>query len=319
MRAWFATRYGGPEVLELRTVPMPRVKQNEMLVRVQATAVSSGDRRLRQLDFPYGLHLIGRLIFGFTRLRRPVLGCECSGTVVQTGSEVSRFVPGDEVIVFRGMKMGTHAEYLVVADDAIVLPRPQGLRPTMAAAIAFGGTTACDFLRRANLQPGEEVLVIGSTGAVGSALVQLAVAAGARVTAVASTANQDLARQLGAHHVLDYTSDGFALKGNYDIIADTAGKLGFKPALPNLKDGGRYLAINGGVGEMLTRKAGSRRCISGPAGERREDLVALLKLISEGKYQPLVGEVIPFEQLPQAHQIADSGHKRGSVVVLMNG
>jgi NADPH:quinone reductase-like Zn-dependent oxidoreductase len=320
MRAWFARRYGGPDMLELRDVPLPRPGPNDLLIRVEATTVSAADRRIRSLDFPKGLRLIGRAIFGFARPRRPVLGVELTGIVVAKGAKATRFAVGDAVIAYPGTGLGAHAEYAAVAEGRPIVARPAGLTVEAAAALAFGGLTARDFLRRAELRPGERVMVIGASGTVGSALVQLAADAGAKVTAVTSTGNLDLARSIGAAAVVDYTrQDLAAADGPYDIVADAVGALTFASALPLLGEGGRYLAINAGVPDMLARPRGSRRAIAGPSAERQDDLEALTALAVEGRFRPLIDSVVAFEALADAHARADTGRKRGSLVVRVAG
>ena len=318
MRAWVATAYGSPEVLALREVPVPLPRPGEILIRVQATTVSSGDRRIRALDLPRGMGLIGRLVLGLRRPRRAVLGAELTGLVAAIGAGVTRFAPGDAVIAFPGFRQGAHAEYCRMPEDGMVMPRPHGMTTETAAALGFGGTTARDYLRRAGLRAGERVLVIGASGTVGAALVQLAVAQGAAVSAVTSTANLDLARASGATEAIDYTvRDITAGPDRWDIVADAVGALSFRRALPLLTEGGRYLAIAGGLGDLLARRQGRRRAVAGPAAERPEDLAALVDLAARGIFRPPVDAVFDFEALPSAHARADTGRKRGSLVVVL--
>lgn len=316
MRAWLATGYGGPEVLTLGTRPVPRPGPRALLVRVEATTVSAADRRIRALDFPQGMRLIGRAVFGLSRPRRPVLGVELTGTVVATGARVRRFAPGDAVIALTGIGLGAHAEYALVPEARPIALRPAGMDIATAAALSFGGLTARDYLRRAGLQAGERVLVIGASGTVGSALVQLARDAGAHVTGVASGGNLDLVRALGADAVIDYqATDVTQMGARWDIVADAVGSLDFARALPILSEGGRYLAINPSLREMLRRRRGSRRPIAGPSAERQDDLDALVALAGEGRYRPLIEAELPFKAVPQAHARADTGRKRGSLVI----
>lgn len=318
MRAWVATSYGGPEVLALREVPVPRLGPGEVLIRVQATTVSSGDRRIRALDLPPGMGLVARLALGLRRPRRAVLGAELTGLVAAVGAGVTRFAPGEPVIAFPGFRQGAHAEYCRMQADGMMVPRPSGMAIETAAALGFGGTTARDYLRRAELRAGQRVLVIGASGTVGAALVQLAAAAGATVSAVTSTANLDMARALGAAEAIDYTiRDVTAGPDRWDIVADAVGALSFRRALPILGEGGRYLAIAGGLGDLLARRRGSRRALAGPAAERREDLAALADLAHRDILRPPIDAVFPFEALPAAHARADTGRKRGSLVVVL--
>lgn len=318
MRAWIARGYGGPEMLALCDLPIPRPGPRDLLIRVQASTVSSGDRRLRAMDFPRGLGLIGRAVFGLRRLRRPILGAELTGIVAAVGDRVRGFVPGDAVIAMTGMRGGGHGEYALVRADTAIVHRPEAMPLEVAASLAFGGTSARDFLRRAGVTAGERVLVIGASGTVGSALVQLAKASGASVTASTSTANLELVRGLGADAVIDYFQQDITRMGStFDIVADAVGGIDFARALPLLAEGGRYLAINAGVPDMLARSRQGRRCISGPAKEAAADLAALAALWTEGRFRPLIDSVLPFNDLPCAHARADTGRKRGSVVVTM--
>lgn len=311
-------RYGGLECLALTTVPVPELGPDDVLIRVQATTVSSGDRRLRAMDFPRGMRTIGRLIFGIRGPRQPILGTECTGTIVQLGSRVTQFAVGDAVIAFTDAKGGAHAEYCRISAQGMIIRRPANLKTEHAAALCFGGITALDFIRRCGVAAQSRVLVIGASGAVGSACVQLAVRAGAHVTASTSTANVALAKALGAHEVIDYTQqDLLQLSQQFDVVLDTVGALDFKRSLPLLVEHGRYAAINGGLADMLRTSRGTRRCIAGPAKVRRAYLEELVQLAAEGAFVPLIDSVTAFADLPQAHARADSGRKRGSAVVLV--
>ncbi len=319
IQAWHVTRYGGPEVLALRDVPVPRPGKGDVLVRVQATTVSSGDRRIRSLDLPPGMTTLGRLALGWSRPRQPILGTEFTGIVAAVGAGVTRFRPGEPVIAFTGLRQGAHGAYALVSERAAIVPRPPALGIADAAALGFGGLTAMDYLRRAGLRPGEEVLVVGASGTVGAALVRLAQLGGASVTAVTSAANADMARQLGAAATIDYAAEDMkAGRERWDIVADAVGALSFRTACPMLRDGGRYLAIASGLGDLLVRRRAGRRCIAGPAAERPEDLAALAHLAARGLVRPPVEAVYPFEALPAAHARADTGRKRGSLVVTLD-
>lgn len=320
MRAWVATGYGGPEVLALVELPVPRLRPNDVLIRVQATTVSSADHRIRAMDMPAGMGLIARAVLGFRRLRQPVLGAELTGVVAAVGSRVIRFAVGDAVIAFPGAKLRGHAEYFRIPENGMIVPRPVGMTLETAAALGFGGTTARDFLRLANLVAGERVLVIGASGTVGSAMVQLAKLAGATVTAVTSRGNVDLVSGLGAAEVIDYTTRDVSLAEEcWDIIADTVGALDFKRAMPILSEGGRYLAIAGGLADLMARRKGTKRSIMTPAAEKPADLAELVDLADRGLFRPLIDSVLPFERLPEAHARTDTGRKRGSVVVVHAG
>jgi NADPH:quinone reductase-like Zn-dependent oxidoreductase len=316
MKAWTCRRYGGPEVLALETLPLLPLGPGEVRIRVRATTVSSGDARVRALRLPPGFGILGPLILGFRGPRRPVLGTEVSGVVEAVGSEVLTFRPGDAVIAFPDTKMGGHADYVTLRAKGLIVKKPSSLSFEAAASLCFGGLTAIHYMRKAMLKAGERLLVIGASGAVGSAFVQLARHRGAHVTAVTSTGNMELVQALGAHAAVDYTHEDFTALGHrWDVIADTVAASSFKRCLPALNEAGRYLAIAGGVADMLIRKNGSRRSISGPAQSRGDDLRDLAHLAQEGAYKPLIDSIFPFEAMREAHARTDTGRKRGSVVV----
>lgn len=316
MHAWLCHRYGGPETLELATLPVPQPKAGEVLVRIRATTVSSGDARMRAFQFPRGLRLIGRLAVGFTGPRQPVLGTEFSGTVAALGRAVTAWRIGDDVIGFPGGAMGSHAEFRIMQPGKPLVAKPAGLSFETAAALCFGGTTALHFFRKADLRHGESLLVIGAAGAVGSAMVQLGRHLGARVTAVVGPDNIALARELGADTVIDRSREDFhARPESYDVIADAVGATTFSHAAPRLREHGRYLAVNTDLAGMFARQTGTKRSLSGPAAEKTEDIQLLARLAAEGVYRPVIDEVFAFDRLPAAHARVDSGRKRGSAVV----
>lgn len=319
MQAWFARQYGGTEVLRLEQAPIPVLKPDEVLVRILATTVNSGDVRMRSCDFPPGTKLMGRLAMGWNGPRQPVLGTEFAGVVETVGEGVTRFQKGDAVYAFSGFRMGAHAQYAVMAETGPLALLPDGLDFHQAAALCFGGTTALHYLRQAGLKPGDDILVLGASGAVGLALVQLARHQGARVTASTSAGNAELVLQYGADRVIDYRStDIAALPDRFDIIADAVGATHFADAQNLLRPSGRYLAIAGALREMLgsMRKGKQgRRMIAGPAAERVEDVVELGRLAAAGLYRPHIDRVFDWSQLPAAHAYVGTGRKRGSVVI----
>ncbi|WP_375598215.1 NAD(P)-dependent alcohol dehydrogenase [Devosia sp. Naph2] len=319
MKAWFARDYGGPEVLRLEDVGKPVPKPGEILVKVHATTVNSGDRRIRACDFPPGMKTLGRLALGWNRPRQPILGTELAGKVETVGQGVTRFSPGEAVYAFPGGRMGTHAEYVLIKETGPVAHLPEGVDMLTGAALCFGGTTALTYLRRGDVREGQSMLVLGGAGAVGSAMVQLGKLAGAHVTATTSAGNLDLVRTHGADTVIDYHStDVSRHNAVFDVIADTVEAMDFARAQKLLKPGGRYLAIAGTLKEMLgsLRKGPEgKRMIAGPADERLEDIVELGRLAALGQYRPHIDKVYAFTDMPAAHAHADTGHKRGSVVV----
>jgi NADPH:quinone reductase-like Zn-dependent oxidoreductase len=322
MRAVVYERYGPPEVLELRDLPKPTPKDDEVLIRTHATTVTSGDWRARSLDVPFGFGLISRLVFGVVRPRQPILGTELAGVVESVGRDVTRFKAGEAVFVFGGARMGCYAEYRCLPQDGALALKPANLSFGEAAALSFGGTTALHFFRSGNLKSGERVLVNGASGGVGTAAVQLARHFGADVTGVCSTANVDLVRSLGAHHVIDYRKEDFARNGQtYDVVVDTAGTAPFSRCRGSLREGGRLLLVLGRLPDMLqvpwVSMTTRQRVVAGPASERPEDLRFLAKLAESGEYKPVIDRRYPLEQIVEAHRYVDTGRKRGNVVITL--
>jgi NADPH:quinone reductase-like Zn-dependent oxidoreductase len=322
MKAAIYERYGSPDVLRLDEVAKPTPKDDEVLIEIHATTVTAGDWRARSLELPAGFGLLGRLVFGVSKPRQPVLGTELAGRVVAIGKHVTKFAVGDQVFAFPGGKMGCHAEYRCMPQDGPIAHKPPNLTYEQAASLSFGGTTALGFLRKAKLQPGERVLVVGASGGVGTAAVQLAKHFGAEVTGVCSTANLELVRSLGADHVIDYTKEDFTKNGQtYDVIVDTTGTAPFSRSKASLRDGGRLLAVLGGLSDLLLAPwvslTSRKKLIAGPTGGSAEDLRLLAELAEAGVFKAVVDRRYPFAEIVQAHRYVDTGRKRGSVVMTL--
>lgn len=320
MKAAIATQYGAPDVVQLQDVEKPTPTANELLIRIHATTVTSGDWRVRSLDVPTGFGLLSRLLFGITRPRQPILGTELAGVVEAVGPDVTRFEVGAPVFAYSGARMGAHAEYITLPEDGAVAPKPANLTLEDAAALSFGGTTALHFLREADIQQGERVLVNGASGSVGTAAVQLAKHFGAHVTGVCSTGNVSLVKSLGADAVIDYTQEDVTQVGEtYDIIVDTAGTLPFGRSKTILNDGGRLLLVLGSLPSMLqipwVALTTTKRVIAGAASGTAEDLNFLASLAETGAFTPVIDQRHPFERIAEAHAYVDQGHKKGNVVV----
>lgn len=323
MKAIMYDRYGSPDVLRLTELPKPTPKNNEVLIKVRATTVTSGDWRVRSLTVPRGFGILSRLALGISGPRQKILGTELSGVVEATGTDVTRFKVGDEVFAFTGLRMGAYVEYKCMPEDGAVAPKPPNLGFDEAAALSFGGVTALDFFRRGKLKAGEKVLVNGASGAVGSAAVQLARHRGADVTAVCSSANLELMRSLGANHVVDYTREDFARSGEtYDLIVDTVGTAPFPRCKNALKEGGRLLVVLGRLSDTLrmpwVSMTGSKRVIAGSAIGRAEHLRELAELAASGQFKPLIDRRYTFSSMTEAHRYVDTGRKRGNVVVTLD-
>lgn len=322
MKAVVYERYGPPDVLEIKEVAIPVPKGNEVLIKVKATTVTSGDRRLRSMDVPAGFRLISRVAFGLMRPRRKILGMELAGRIEAIGKDVNRFKPDDAVFALCGAEMAAHAQYKCMRADQAIAAKPSNLTWDQAAAIPFGGTAALYFLKKASLKRGEKVLVNGASGSVGIAAVQLARHFGTEVTGVCSTANVALVKSLGVERIIDYTREDFTKTDDtYDVIVDTAGTAGFSRSRGSLKEGGRLLLIVGGLPDMLqiprAAMTGSRRIIAGAASGSGEDLHFLAGLAEAGEFKPVIDRQYPLEQIVDAHRYVDTGRKKGNVVITM--
>ena len=322
MKAIVYTQYGSADVLHLQEVEKPTPGDSEVLIQVHTTSVTAGDCNARGFTFVQpGFGFISRLMFGLRKPRQPILGMELSGEIVEVGKDVRRFKPGDQVFGV-SLKFGAYAEYICMAEDARLVLKPANLTWAEATSIPFGATTALYFLRDvAKLQAGQKVLIIGASGCTGVYAVQLAKYYGTEVTGVCSTRNLELVRSLGAEHVIDYTRDDFTQNGQtYDVILDMVpGKSSFARYQSSLKPHGLYLAGAGGVESFAqmawTALAGGKKVMAGMAPDRVEDLVFLKALLEDGKLKPVIDRCYPLEQTAEAHRYADTGHKRGSVVI----
>lgn len=319
MKAARYTAYGGPETITFDEITIPAPKAGEILVQIRAAPVTAGDARLRSGKVPRGLGFLLRLVIG---LRRPRVqpGWAFAGQVARIGEGVSAYRPGDRVFGIAGFKGGAHRDYLILPAQGRVLPLPESLSVEEGAAFFFGGLTAAEFLiDKARLQPGERLLVAGATGAVGSAALQIARHLGASVSATASPANHALARKLGAETVTDYR-DG-PPPGPFDVILDVMGQLGWQAARPLLAKGGRLAMVTADLATMLGAsllpRSQGRRIITGTSAETIAKMERLVALHREGGYSPVIGEILPFDALREAHRIAESFHKPGNLVIRM--
>ncbi len=321
MKAVVYTKYGPPEVVALAEAPKPTPKVREVLIRVRATTVTTGDWRARSLEMPPGFGLLGRLVFGVFGPRKPILGTELAGEIEAVGKAVTRFKPGEQVFAFAGASFGCHAEYRTISEAGMMALKPANLSFGEAAALSFGGTTALSFLQaKGGVKRGDKVLIVGASGGVGTAAVQIAKHFGAEVTGVCSTANLDLVRSIGADKVIDYTREDFAKNGEtYDIIFDTTGTTSFSRCGSALKEGGRLLLVLASFAQTLgmerPSKASGKKVIAGVAAARPEDLRCLAHLAEAGEFKPVIDRVYPLEKAAEAHAYVDKGRKRGNVVM----
>ncbi|QDU89134.1 Quinone oxidoreductase 1 [Pirellulimonas nuda] len=324
MKAITYSQYGPPDVLRVTETTKPSPGPNEVLVRTHATTVTSGDWRVRSLDMPPGFKLIARLMFGLTKPHKDILGGELAGVVESVGPDVGRFKVGDRVFAFSGSALGCYVQFKCFPEDGLIVPMPDNVGFEEAAALSFGGTTALDFFRKANLHEGEAVLINGASGGVGTAAVQIAKHLGATVTGVCSSDNASLVESLGADRVIDYQSEDFAALGQkYDVIMDTVGTAPYSRSAPCLNENGRLLLILGGLPDLLrmpwVAATSTKRIVGGAAAERRDDLETLAQLAEAGWYKPVIDRRYTVDQIVEAHRYVDSGRKRGNVIVLWEG
>ena len=324
MKAAVYTRYGPPDVLEVKDVARPVPADNEVLVRIHAATVCAADWRMRKAD-PF----IVRFMNGLWSPKIHILGMEFAGEVESVGKAVSRFRERDQVFGATGFKFGAHAEYACVSEDALLAAKPTNMTFEEAAAVLFGGVTALHFLRQARIQAGQKVLIYGASGSVGIFAVQLAKHFGAHVTGVCSSANLGLVKSLGADEVIDYTREDFSAAGPvYDIVFDAVGKSGFSRGLKSLKRGGCYVMIapSGGMlsvlGDILrgiwVSITGAARVVGGMTRTAAGDLSFLKELIEAGKLRTVIDRRYSLGEIAEAHRHAEAGHKKGHVVVLMD-
>ncbi|MCC7076811.1 MAG: NAD(P)-dependent alcohol dehydrogenase [Acidimicrobiia bacterium] len=313
MRAAIVDRYGPPEVVHVGEVPRPDATDREVLVRVHATAVTSGDARIRGARFPSGFGPFVRLVFGVTRPRRRIIGNTFAGVVEAVGADAAGIVPGQAVCGMTGTRLGTHAEFVVARADRVAFV-PAGVTLDDAVGVIFGGTAALYFLRdKASVASGDEVLVNGASGAVGSNAVQLAKYFGATVTAVTSTANKDLVASLGADHVIDYSSDDLAATdARFDIVLDCVGNLTIGSGRCLLAEGGRLVLA---VASLWGNIRAHGNVVAGSAPERVSDIEFLLDRVAGGDLTVVHDSSYDLEHIVDAYRRVDSGHKRGNVIV----
>jgi 2-desacetyl-2-hydroxyethyl bacteriochlorophyllide A dehydrogenase len=318
MKAAVCTKYGDPSFLQVVEVAKPAPKNDQILVKIHSSSVTSGDARIRRAD-PY----IIRFIFGFKRPRKSVLGVVVAGEIESVGSEVTKFKVGDKVFGTTGMSFGAHAEYQCINEKGTLALIPEKMTYNEAAAIPFGATAALHFLRKGNVKAGQKVLIYGASGALGTIAIQLAKERGAEVTAVCSDKNGTMVKVLGADHVIDYESKDFTENGvKYDVIFDTVGKSSFSSSLKSLTKSGKLLLASASMGQMLrgafTSMFGSKKVISGVIKETAEDMQFFKNLIEAGKLKAVIDRIYSLEEIKGAHAHVDTGHKTGNVILKMS-
>ena len=312
MKAIVCTKYGPPEVLQLKEVEKPAPGKNEICIKIHATTVTSSDCIVRDFNMPkwHPMGLMMGIAMGFGKPRNPILGMVAAGEVESVGSEVKRFKIDDQVLAYTVLsptrtRFGTYAQYICIPEDWIVLQKPSNITYEEAAAIPYPGELAMFFLKKGHIQRRKNVLIVGASGSIGTTAVQIVKHYGAKVTGVCSTANMELVRSLGAETVIDYTKEDYSKRGErFDLILDAvpqqvADRKRLKTQAKNaLTTDGKYISIDDGLAKVSY-----------------DDLVFLLDLTQSGEFKPVIDRSYPLEQMIEAHRYVEAGHKKGNVVI----
>jgi 2-desacetyl-2-hydroxyethyl bacteriochlorophyllide A dehydrogenase len=326
MKAIVWTKYGQPDGFQLQEIEKPVPKDDEILIKIHATTVTAGDCEMRRLELPLMLSFPVRVYAGIIKPKRiSILGQELAGEVVEVGRQVKSFKKGDQVYGTTGFGFGANAEYICLPGEpnemqGTLATKPTNLTYEEAAAVPTAGFEALHYLRRANIQPGKKVLIIGAGGSIGSFSIQLARHFGAEVTGVDSTEKLEMMRSIGAKHVIDYTKEDYTSKGEtYDLIIDVVGRSSVSRRLKLLKPDGYYFLAYAGLSHlflgMWISMTSNKKVKVESASQRKEDLIFLKELIEAGKIKPVIDRCFPLEQTAEAHRYVESGHKKGNVVI----
>src|SRR5712671_4055669 len=323
MKAILHTQYGPPDLLQFKDVDRPAPKDNEVLIAIHATTVSSGDCNVRNFTFvTKSMRPIAKLIFGIGKpWKARVLGTELAGEVERAGKDVKKFKRGDRVVASTGMAGGGHAQYACLPEKGALAIMPDSLSWEEAVAIPFGANTALYFLRDlGKIQAGQELLIIGASGSIGSAAVQLAKHFGATVTAVCSGANVEMVKSLGADKLIDYTKEDFTKNGKtYDVIFDIVGATTFDRCQDSLRLRGVFLQNIIGLTDLVrilwASITGHKKLKGGVAMENPGRMNFIIQLAADGKLKAVIDRSYPLEQIAEAFKYVERGHKKGNVVI----
>ena len=328
MKAIVCTKYGTPDVLQLKEVAKPTPKDNEVLIRVSATSVNFGDLMARnfqavsprEFNMPFLVWLLAKISFGLNQPKISIPGSEFAGEIESIGKNVKRFKPGDQVFGFSSQIFGAYAEYLCLPEDGVLTIKPKNLTYEEAAVVPYGAIMALNLLRKANIRPGQKVLVNGASGGIGSAAVQIAKSFGAEVTGVCGTPRLEFVKSLGTDQVVDYTKEDFTRNGEtYDLIFDILGKGSFSRVKNSLKPNGILLCASFKMKQLVqmlwTSLVGGRKVICAIAPGSTEDLISVKELIEAGKIKAIIDRCYSLEQTAEAHRYVETGHKKANVVI----
>ncbi len=321
MKAVVCTKYNSLEHLKILEVPKPSPKDNEVLIKVYATPVTSGDWRIQSLANPWGFKFLMQVIYGFSKPRQPILGTQLAGTIEAIGKNVKKFKAGDEVIAESALRLGGHAQYRCLSESAPIAIKPKSLSFEEAAVLSFGGVTALDYLKnKTTVRPGEKLLVYGASGSVGIAAVQLGVYFGAKVTGVCSSPNFEFVKSYGAENVIDYKREDFTKNGEtYDVILDTVGTLSMAKCKHSLTKSGRLLLVSPGLLQQLaapfSNLFSSSKIVSGVVSASPGLMQKLCELVKAGKFKAVIDRQFKLDEITSAYEYVGQRHKKGNVVV----
>lgn len=317
MKAIIYTNYGPPEVVRLTEVEKPVAKDNEVLIKVHASTVNRTDCGFRSANY-----FIVRFWSGLIRPKSPILGCEFAGEIEAIGKDVTTFKPGDRVFGYNDIKFGGHAEYITMSENDLLTTMPENISYSEAAPITEGAHYALCDIRAAKITAGQQVLINGATGAIGSAAVQIVKYLGAEVTAVCDTKNVDLVKSLGADVVIDYKKEDFTkINTKFDVVFDAVGKSSFRKCLPLLKKGGIYMSTELGYMSqnpflaLITPLFGGKKLLFPMPVNNKKDIEFLKVLVVTGKFKPVIDRSYPLEQIVEAYRYVETGMKTGNVVI----
>lgn len=313
MKAVIATQYGAPEVLKINDIKKPDPKDNEVLVKVMATSVTSGDVRIRSLEVPKGFKTLTKIMFGFSKPK--VIGLDFAGIVEKVGNQVTEFKVGDKVF---GSRFGANAEYICIKEKAAISLMPENLSFEESASLPFGFSAAIYFLKkRAKVSEDQKVLIYGASGSVGIASVQLAKYLKAEVTGVCSSKNIELAKSMGAHKLIDYTKTDFRnSEEKYDLVFDTIGKSTFDDCKHLLSKNGKYAQAVASLPDYLKYML-NKSSIVGTASDKKENLIFIKTLAEAKQIKPVIDKVYKLDQIVEAHRYVEGGHKVGNIVIII--